>query len=269
LPTFQSIEALERGNIIDTQNRPIIIHASDLNFYYCKYHNLVGAAHRLFKEMLIASFLDSWQFNHAPVALIRVLPEHIPADLTIPRNRFDAVCFGLQKLEDAFDLNQMSEDVLTGIRNKKGLKADVLKLAFFDIWVANEDRQINNYNILYKLVGKEYKLFPIDHEACFNSQNFENGLVQITYEDSLIYSSFFSKLFKTHKFKNIENLKESFYLCALSCRQNLNRYLQNIPPEWNFNLPEKEAELNQFLMNDDWFEECWHTFLEFLQYFAV
>jgi len=71
LPTFQSIEALERGNIIDTQNRPIIIHASDLNFYYCKYHNLVGAAHRLFKEMLIASFLDSWQFNHAPVALIR------------------------------------------------------------------------------------------------------------------------------------------------------------------------------------------------------
>ncbi|PVD53589.1 hypothetical protein DC498_03465 [Terrimonas sp.] len=201
--------------------------------------------------------------------MIQVLPEHIPPDLTIPRNRFEVPCFGLQKLEDVFDLNQVSEDILVGTRNKKVLKADVLKLAFFDIWVANEDRHLNNYNILYKLIGGQYRLYPIDHEACFNSQNLENGLVQITYEDSLIYSSFFSKLFKINEFKNIENLKQSFYLCTLSCRQNLNQYLQNIPPEWNVNLQGKETELNQFLLTDEWFEECWHTFLEFLQYFAA
>lgn len=271
MPIFQSIEALDRANIIDTQNRPIIVHGSDLNFYYCKYHNLVGTAHRLFKEYLIACFLDCWQFNHAPFSLIEVRPEHVPIDLTIPRNRFDVPCFGLQKLENVFDLNKVTEDILANSKNKKALKADVLKLAFFDIWTCNEDRHINNYNILYRLADGEYIVYPIDHEACFNSQNLENGLFQITYEDSLIYSSFFSKLFKASDFSNkerIENLKDSFYLCTQNCRQNVNAYLQNIPAGWNVNLVAKEAELNQFLLNDEWFEECWHTFLEFLQYFT-
>lgn len=271
MPIFQSIEALDRANIIETQNRPIIVHASDLNFYYCKYHNYVGTAHRLFKEYLIACFLDCWQFNHAPFSLIEVRPEHIPVDLTIPRNRFDVACFGSQKLENVFDLNKVTEDILANSKNKKVLKADILKLAFFDIWTSNEDRHINNYNILYRLVEGQYVVYPIDHEACFNSQNFENGLFQITYEDSLIYSSFFAKLFKISDFSNkerIENLKDSFYLCTQNCRQNVNAYLQNIPAAWNVNLIAKEAELNQFLLNDDWFEECWHTFLEFLQYFT-
>lgn len=271
MPIFQSIEALERANIIETQNRPIIVHASDLNFYYCKYHNFVGTAHRLFKEYLIACFLDCWQFNHAPFSLIEVRPEHIPADLTIPRNRFNVPCFGLQKLENVFDLNKVTEDILATSKNKKVLKADVLKLAFFDIWTCNEDRHINNYNILYRLVDGEYVVYPIDHEACFNSQNLENGLVQITYQDSLIYSTFFSKLFKISDFSNrgrLDKLKNNFYLCTQNCRQNVNAYLQNIPVGWNVNIAAKEAELNQFLLNDEWFEECWHTFMDFLQYFT-
>ena len=99
----------------------------------------------------------------------------------------------------------------------------------------------------------------------------EYGLFQITYEDSLIYSSLFSKLFKANDFSNkerVENLKDSFYLCTLNCRLNLSTYIQNIPTGWNVNLVAKEAELNQLLLNDEWFEECWHTFLEFLQYFT-
>ncbi|WP_407520976.1 hypothetical protein PDL71_11120 [Lacibacter sp. MH-610] len=271
MPTFQSIEALDKANIIATNNRPIIIHASDLNFYYCKYHSNVGTANRLFKEWLIASFLSDWQFNRSSINFIQALPEHIPNDLGIPRNQFDVPCFGLQKIDDAIDLTQISEDAVVRSRNKNNLKADLLKLAFFDIWTANEDRNSNNYNIIYKQVGGEYLGYPIDHEACFNFQNFENGLVQITYQDSLIYSSFFAKLFKTSEFKSkerVENLKDSFYLCSRNCRQNVNAYLQNIPAGWNVNIVAKEAELNQFLLNDEWFEECWHTFLEFLQYFT-
>lgn len=272
MPILQSIEALDKANIIETQNRPIIVHASDLNFYYCKYHTIVGTAHRLFKEFLVASFLEPWQFNHSPFTLIQVLPEHIPADLGIPRNRFDVPCYGLQKIDDVFDLTKVSEDILTTSKNKKSLKEDILKLAFFDIWTCNEDRHTGNYNLLCKLVDGSCTMYPIDHEACFNHQNFERGLVSIDYESSLIYSTLFPKLFKASEFKNeqrLENLKQSFYLCALSCRQNVNNYLQNIPAAWNVNMIEKEAELNQFLLNDEWFEESWHTFLEFLQYFTT
>ncbi|MDE3212586.1 MAG: hypothetical protein KGM98_05070 [Bacteroidota bacterium] len=271
MPILTSIESLDKANIIETQNRPIIIHASDLNFYYCKYHYFAGTAHRLFKEYLIGSFLDCWQLKHSPISLIEVLPEHIPSDLTIPRNRFDVPCFRLQKLENAFDLNQLTENLLEKSRNNIELKADLIKLAFFDIWISNEDRHLNNYNILVKLDSRKYTIYPIDHEACFNSQNLENGLYQITFEDSLIYSTLFSKLFKINEFSNkarTENLKESFYLCTLNCRRHLKSFLENIPAGWSVDIAKKEEELHQYLLNKNWFEECWHTFLDFLQYFT-
>jgi hypothetical protein len=219
----------------------------------------------------VACFLGCWQFNQAPFALVQVRPEHIPVDLTIPKNRFDAPCFGLQKIQNAFDLNKATEGILINSREKDVLKASVLKLAFFDIWTSNEDRHSNNYNLLAQFINNKYILYPIDHEACFNSQNLERGLFSITYEDSLIYSTFFRNLFKANKFRNkqrIENLKQSFYLCALNCRQHINFYLQGVPQEWNVDIATKETELSRFLLNDKWYEECWHTFLEFLAKFA-
>lgn len=271
MPILQSIEALDRANIIDTQNKPIIVHASDLNFYYCKYHGHVGTAHRLFKEYLVASFLQCWGFNQSPFCLLEVLPEHIPVDLTITRRSFDVPCFALQSIEDAGDLNKITEDIIANSRRKTALKEDVLKLAFFDIWTCNEDRHTGNYNILYKLIDNSYLIYPIDHEACFNHQNLERGLALIDYESSLIYSTFFAKLFNPKELKNqerLENMKQRFYLCSKSCNQNVNNYLQDIPNGWHIDIVQKEAELNQYLLNDQWFEDCWNTFLEFLQYFA-
>lgn len=111
LSVLHSIEALDKGNIIDTQNRPVIVHASDLNFYYCKYHNNIGSANRLFKEFVIASLLKCWNLNHSNFSLIKVHSEHIPIGLTIPRDRFNTPCFGLQRVEDVLDINKMTEDL--------------------------------------------------------------------------------------------------------------------------------------------------------------
>lgn len=272
MPILQSIESLERGNIIDTQNRPIMVHASDLNFYYCKYHGHVGSAHRLFKEYLIASFIKTWGFHQPQFNLLKVLPEHIPADLTIPFKCFDVPCFALKLIHDAADLNKISEDVLAGPGYKRMLKDDLLKLAFFDIWTSNEDRHTGNYNMLYKkLSDGSHVIYPIDHEACFNHQNLERGLEQLDYESTLVYSSLFYKLFSVKELKDkemLEILRQSFYLCSQLCREQLKDVLLEIPFGWSINVAEKEEQLYRYLMNASWFDNCWHTFLEFLQYFV-
>jgi hypothetical protein len=270
LQLLQSIERLDKANIIETQNRPIIVHASDFNFYYCKYHSHIGAANRLFKEFLIACFLNCWEFNQSPFCLLEVLQDHILYDLTITRRSFDVPCFGLQTIENSFDLNKVTEDILVKAQRKTSIKQDLLKLAFFDIWVGNEDRHVGNYNVLYKYLDNSYVLYPIDHEACFNHQNFERGLISIDYENSLIYSSLFSKLFYNRDFskkQRLDNLKQSFYLWASSCKQNLNNYLKDIPLGWNIDIAKKEEELSLYLLNDQWFENCWGTYLEFIQLF--
>ncbi|WEK36022.1 MAG: hypothetical protein P0Y53_00790 [Candidatus Pseudobacter hemicellulosilyticus] len=246
-----------------------MVHASDLNFYYCKYHGHVGAAHKLFKEYLIASFLECWEFRRVPIGLIQVLPEHIPQNLGIVRKSFDVPSFGLQEIQGVADLSKINEDVLVNARPKRELKNDLLKLAFFDIWTCNEDRSSGNYNILYKHVDGEYVIYPIDHEACFNHGNFERGLTPITYEDNLIYSTLFYKLFHKGELKNkdnLEGLKERFYLYSRNCGKKVGKILQEIPQSWDINIVKKEGELKQFLLNDDWFEICWNSFIEFLNF---
>ncbi len=269
---LSSIEALDRYNIIDTHNKPILVHGSDMNFYYCKYFESIGTANKLFKEFLVASFLSDWELNHAPFQVIKVLPEHIPDNLTIPKNRFYAPCFGSQRVMDASDLTKVSEDIIVNSRNRKAIKSDLLRLSFFDIWTCNEDRHSGNYNLLYKFENEGYRLYAIDHEACFNHQNFERGLVSIDYESSLIYSSFFSKLFRPSEFKNqaaLTSLRQSLYICSLSCKEKIAITLKNIPQEWNVDIVEKEAELNKYLLNDEWFRDSWSTFLTFLQYYST
>lgn len=248
-----------------------MVHASDLNYYYCKYHGHVGAANRLFKEYVIASFLECWEFNRAPYSLIQVLPEHILPDLSIPRKSFDAPCFGLQEITGAVDLSRINEDILASSRPRIRLKQDLLKLAFFDIWTCNEDRNSGNYNILFKYVEREYVIYPIDHEACFNNGNFERGLVPVTFEDNLIYSTLFAKLFQGREWEKEEflaSLRERFYLCAQRCQENVEKFLQEIPRGWNLDLVKKGEELRRYLLNDEWFKTCWGSFLEFLEYFT-
>jgi len=265
-----SIEALDKGNIKDTQNKPIMVYASDLNYYYCKYHSHVGAANKLFKEFVVASFQKCWGFHQAPFSLIKVLPEHVPEDLGILRRSFETPCFGLQTIEDAADLTKVNEDILANSHRRDLLKEDALKLAFFDIWTGNEDRHNANYNILFKLINGCYVLIPIDHEACFNHGNFEYGLTAVTYEENLIYTTFFRKLLNPKELRSqerLEKLKESFYICSQCCGQNVDNFLLQIPREWNIDIARKQSELRQYLLNDQWFNNCWNTFLEFLQFF--
>ena len=40
-------------------------------------------------------------------------------------------------------------------------KNDVLKIALFDYWISNEDRNHNNYNLMLKMVKEEYPLWQV------------------------------------------------------------------------------------------------------------
>ncbi len=92
-------------------------------------------------------------------------------------------------------------------------KADYLKIAFFDIWLSNEDRNQGNYNLLID-IENENQFVPIDHDAIFNTGNLDKGLYLITLEDSLIYSGIFKSLFPKRSFDEeeyITNIKNEVF----------------------------------------------------------
>lgn len=75
----------------------------------------------------------------------------------------------------------------------------------FDLWVANEDRNHNNYNLLLNPTESGYCLMPIDHERCFNGSrtNIDRPLVLLTEDQSLVASPLVQLLFR-----GIQDLKE-------------------------------------------------------------
>lgn len=264
-----SIEMLDKANIIETMSKPIIVHGDDLHFHYCKYNRFSGQAYRLFKEWLIGSFIAHWGFYTTPVSLLQVRPEDIPDDLGISRRFFDAPCFALQESPKSNELDNQTVELLANHASKE-LKNDFLKLCFMDIWIGNEDRSHNNYNILLIKETKDYALFPIDHEACFNHGELRGPLIPITYEESLIYSEAFSKLFSHADVipARVAEKKAMYYLCRTACLEQLPAILSAIPAAWQIDIQHQHEILARFLFDDEWFDEAWKTFVSYLRLYT-
>lgn len=267
---LDSIQSLDNEGIIYTQNKPIRVHASDDGDYICKYHTGYGAAERLFKEFVIVNFLKLWELPFAEFALIKINRLHLPSGLKLQKRFFDSVTFGSKKVNDAEDLNLLTEDTLVRIEKKSLLRETILRLILFDLWVSNEDRHHSNYNLLFTLNKENSIIYPIDHEACFNHGNFEHGIQQLNYEETLFNSSFFEKMFSRKYLKEqlpFLELKHKIYLCIRRCKDNLAEILNDIPPSWSVDITEKSAQLNTYLFDEQWIEDCWIGFSNHLSEF--
>ena len=261
---------LERHNVIQTNTLPVIVLCDDLNYYYCKHHNGIGTANRLIREFIVARFLQIWESPVPDFAFVNVSQDHLPPDLGIRYRNFSVPCFGMKKASDAVDINGLVDELSPNMKQKVSCKEELIKLAFFDIWTSNEDRKFNNYNLLLQFNDNEYKFIPIDHEMCFNSGNLDRGLYNITFDESLIATPLFFKLFKNSDLVEelLVQLKAKYYLYMLTCSENVERILDDIPPEWLMNRNEMLNNLQENLLNDFWFEDCWQTLETFIETFS-
>jgi hypothetical protein len=76
---------------------------------------------------------------------------------------------------------------------QKEIKESFLKIGLFDIWMSNEDRHYENFNLLYNLKEKRY--VPIDHAMCFNSGNLDKAPSLIGNNESILTSPFVNRFF--------------------------------------------------------------------------
>jgi hypothetical protein len=91
----------------------------------------------------------------APKELVWVKEDHVvPSTMCQPRFFSHTPLFATQFLEDALEWSQFNLKNVKQIVNKE----DLLKIAFFDLWTANEDRNWNNFNILTNPNNKQMSL---------------------------------------------------------------------------------------------------------------
>jgi hypothetical protein len=220
-----SVKVFETGG-----SRPVLITCNDMNDYVCKYNIGPGAATRLACEFISASFLKIWGIKVPDFALVNISREHIPSNFNIHGYYFDTTCFGSKYLKGVEDVNNFTDAIKTSHRKSFLNRRDLYYIALFDIWLANEDRHHNNYNLLIDY-NNQRDFIPIDHEAIFNSRVFNNPICELTYEDSLISSPLMLKIFgkKSISKKEIEEIRNNFHSFVNQCQQNLVTILSQLP----------------------------------------
>jgi hypothetical protein len=267
----QSLEPIKKTH--DTGQRPVVVSCSDFQDYICKYPTN-SPAQSLMTEWICAHAAQSSGLYIPPFDLVAVSPDHIPVDLAgrlLPGGRLDRPLFGSRHV-GAVDMDKRTLIMLSKSKRKSKLenKDQLLRIALFDIWVANEDRHGNNYNLLLADVAGRLRFQVMDHGACFNTQAaFNHGLGPVTIEDSLISSELFAIVFKNppNFVARIHAVCDELEHWQANALQHVEQWVVNAPDKWGIDRAAWLAFLRDRWLSDDWTGQTRQTFLEHTQVF--
>ncbi|SFW77247.1 hypothetical protein SAMN02927921_04207 [Sinomicrobium oceani] len=260
--------------IIETQgSSPLLVTCNDFRDWVCKYDKFPAY---LFNELIASEFAKLWKIKTPETCFIKVKSEHIPHD-KYPRLQsdwFEKECFGSLYLEASKELDHTTLSMFQekSFRDKIGDKTDFLKIALFDIWISNEDRNHNNFNLLlYASLNKMIFFYAIDHVNIFNSTFLDYGITQLTEDESIIKSDIAKILFgKDRKLTDIVNtLVEMLYLCSKACENKLDDILNLVPVSWHIDKNLIKKRITDNLFSDDWKKQCALNFRAFVQSFII
>jgi hypothetical protein len=249
-------------------SKPVRIRCDDFNFYVCKYHRSFGGeAKRLFQEYVAASFANIWKLAIPEFCIVSINPEHVQGISDLIPGYFKKPCFGTRYQKTYVDVDEFYGEISSYEKRKYERKYEFLKIALFDIWMANDDRNFNNYNLLVD-VENGNRFVPIDHEAVFYGGNLDKEMVLLTEDESIITTDITKKLFTRKELLNkkyLTDIKNEYYLCIKDCEKNVDNLLNSIPKEWGINIDEYNNLLKKKLFNDQWVKNCINHFLTLLQ----
>ncbi|MFW6227553.1 MAG: HipA family kinase [Bacteroidota bacterium] len=234
-------------------SRPVRVLCSDLEDYVCKYYTGGnGIAYNLFNEYLAASFLKIWKLPVPDFSVVTIAKKHMEG-LGFPYRYFEVPCFGSKYLGNCKEVDKVFIGLPKNRFKNPESAMEYMMIALFDIWLCNEDRNHNNYNLLYDSVTNHF--IPIDHVNIFNGLNIDKQPYLISENESILSSPLFPIYFygtlqlitKDFRFK----FKKIFNSHINICNESLNQILSDLPIQWQLDLPlikEKVA----FFFSEEW-----------------
>jgi len=266
---LQSISAISK--VFQTSgSNPVKVLCNDLNEYVCKYGRHSPAS-SLSNEYLAAAFLKIWGLQVPDFNLVNIQQQHITNEFigtTIQPRFFESPTFGSRYIEHAKEIDSS----ISAIEGDKKLikkianKQDLLSIALFDLWMGNEDRSHNNYNLLLRS-DPEYVFMPIDHERCFNGNSVtaERGFVILTEDETLLNTELASLIFRNFKGlpELVDEIAANYYLWVADCEKSLENAINAMPDQWGIQKEDRIALLKSTLFHQAWIDECKITFEDY------
>lgn len=254
LPIVNSIDIIRKQ--YPTGEEPVLVMCSDMNRYICKYIHSSASVQKLVCELIGVKMAKVWGLNVPDAVFVKIKSEHWPTQFTRPKVM--TTLLGSKYLET---VEYVLPSTFSKLAHTSGMFNQLLKIALFDFWVANEDRNSNNSNLLYDI--KNTRLVPIDFGCILNSADLEFSMMQLTTNETILSSPLFSYLRQNISNKRKNELREVFDTCLSRCRLQTNSIIEDLPSDWNVSAEIVNGKLNQ-LFESEWTEEVWNNFEECL-----
>ncbi|MCH5233466.1 MAG: hypothetical protein J1E78_07480 [Muribaculaceae bacterium] len=254
---LHSIKDLDR--YYNTGERPVIALCSDLNTYICKYKISPQPAYKLASEFIGATFAKIWEINYPDFAFIRIKEKHW-SSLNLSHS-IECISIGSLQQASVCDINKTT---YYSLPQSLDLVFQLVTIALFDFWIANEDRNANNSNLLFDILNN--RLVPIDSGCIFNTSSYDVNLSQLTENDSIIHSYIFNHLGKNRMKEILDflpTLKNIFQKNIEECNKSTQLLVNTLPEDWL--VPEKivKEKLKQ-LFSSNWIEDTWLNFVDII-----
>ena len=234
--------------VYQTGDRPILVLCSDGNHYICKYKQPGYSANKLTSELIGGTFARLWGIPTPQIALVANDPiiwenSGISHDTVAP-------LLGSLKMENVFDVSSFT---CNQIKVSQRSLSQLLRIALFDLWIANEDRTSNNYNLLFDL--RLQNIVSIDYGGIFNSATLGMPIYQLNESDSILSSDLFDRL----KSAGFQYTYITFLGFVSKCKKATSEVLDMVPKEWGIDLKLFADKLNE-LFDVKWVMETWETY---------
>lgn len=235
-----------------TGEQPVLVECDDMHNYICKYRRSVASGYKLVSELIGSIFASHWGIATPPIAFVDILPQH--GGPLIDSRCSRQICFGSRMNNNTVDVTRISVEQIQV--NMKNIEA-ITRLALFDIWLSNEDRNRNNANLLYDV--KRHEIVAIDHGCLFNTSDYGAKLSLLTESDTIINADIGVHLLRNISFNSyylvFEKEVNDMFKYIEECRKDIQYILNNVPSEWRVDKGDIEYTLRQ-VFNSEWIDKC-------------
>jgi hypothetical protein len=256
IPILYSAKRIEQQ--FNTGEEPVLVMCSDVNTYLCKYMRSSATAYKLVCELVGSLMAKAWQLNTPDIALVKIKPSHW--ERVNLSHSLSAPSLGCRWLDGVIDI---TPSTYAKVPASAEILYQLMKIALFDFWMANEDRNANNANLMYDVVNDQF--VSIDYGCIFNTATFECTLSQLTSSDTILWSDVFAHLaqgIERYVFKQLtERLNKEYYSSLQQCGLVCIEVIENIPQEWNVPQTLIKDKINQ-LFDEKWLAGVWNNFIE-------
>ena len=252
ISTLHSIKAVERQ--YSTGEEPVLVLCSDKVEYICKYARSNGAAFKLVSELIGSQLALLWGLKTPSAAFVNIRPSH-----WIKAGNTGILAFGSRRLDKVIDVNNTT---IGSIKSSENILFDILDIALFDLWVANEDRNANNANLMYDInLGA---IISIDYGCIFNTAMYDYPMSQLTSTDTILASDLFYGIQKDYPVDKVATkVMRNYNQNIARCQQFINKIVMELPSQWNISTDAVQSKVAQ-LFDSKWCDSVLNNFKEYL-----